>query len=134
MGDFSYLLDDLASVTGDKSYLKQKRTRITPDPDEDLAIRTVIGEAKGEGERGWQAVAGVIRNRANQARQSLKDVVLAPNQFEPWSSRKQELESYDPNSPTYQNVARAVLPVLRGEAEDPTGGATHFYGPAVRQR
>jgi hypothetical protein len=112
-----------------RSYLKQKRTRITPDPDEDLAIRTVIGEAKGEGERGWQAVAGVIRNRANQARQSLKDVVLAPNQFEPWSSRKQELESYDPNSPTYQNVARAVLPVLRGEAEDPTGGATHFYGP-----
>jgi hypothetical protein len=102
------------------------------DPDVDLAIRTVIGEAKGEGEEGWKAVAGVIRNRAQQSGKSLSDVVLAKNQFEPWGSRRRELEGIDPASPIYQRVAATILPVLQGE-EDPTGGATHFYAPKAQR-
>jgi len=98
--------------------------------DEDLAVRTIIGEAKGEGARGWEGVADVIRNRSKQSGKSFADVVLAPGQFEPWSSRKKELESYDSSSPIFQQVARTVLPVLRGEKRGPAGDATHFYGPA----
>ena len=101
-------------------------------PDEDKAIRTVMGEAMGEGPSGWRAVAGVIGNRAKGAGQSLSQIVLAPNQFEPWSSRRQELEGYDPNSKKYRLVASAVLPILRGQEADPTGGATHFYAPKAQ--
>lgn len=99
-------------------------------PDEDYAVRTVIGEAKGEGERGWKWVGGVIKNRATQSGKSIKDTVLAPKQFEPWSSRKAELQGYRTDSPVYQKVAKAIVPILRGQENDPTGGATHFYSPS----
>lgn len=103
-------------------------------PDEDAAVRTVIGEARNEGPRGWQAVGGVIRNRAKQSGLSLTDVVHAPSQFEPWSHPdiRQKLNSISPNDPIYRQVASTVLPVLRGTAADPTGGATHFYAPKAQ--
>lgn len=101
-------------------------------PDEDKAIRTTIGEAAGEGPTGWKAVAGVIANRAKGSGKSLTDVVLAKNQFEPWGSRRAELEGYDPNGEKYRRVAAEVLPVLRGQEVDPTGGATHFYAPKAQ--
>jgi len=119
-------------VTLPKSNTERTIESLRVSPDEDIAIRTIIGEAKGEGQRGWNAVAGVMRNRAKGGKQTLRDVALAPNQFEPWSSRKKELESIDPNSRTYQDVARTTLPVLRGEVDDPTGGATHFYSPSAQ--
>lgn len=97
--------------------------------DEVLAVRTIIGEARGEGEKGWEGVADVIRNRSKQSGKGFGDVVLAPGQFEPWSSRKQELDSYDPNSPIFQQVSKVVLPVLRGERMGPAKDATHFYSP-----
>jgi hypothetical protein len=123
-------LDGLSRITGIKPTVPRERVDVSPD--EDMAVRTVIGEAKGEGARGWQAVAGVIRNRSRQAKQSFRDVVLAPNQFEPWGARRRELEAIDPSSSTYRQVASAILPVLRGEAGDPTGGATHFYAPKAQ--
>lgn len=101
---------------------------ISPE-DLDRVVRTVIGEAANEGPAGWQAVAAVIRNRANQSGLSPSQVVLAPNQFEPWGSRRAELEGLDANSPQYQQVAQAVHGIFSGAAEDPTGGATHFYSP-----
>lgn len=125
--DIDDLLNRASKITG----VKPVRPTNTPlSRDEDLAVRTIIGEAKGEGEKGWEGVADVIRNRAKQSGKPFADVVLAPGQFEPWSSRKKELESYDPNSPEFQRVARTVLPVLRGERRGPAGDATHFYGPA----
>lgn len=125
--DLDGLLSRASKITGYTAPVRRALPSLSED--EDLAVRTVIGEAKHEGQRGWNAVAGVIRNRADKAKQTLKDVVLAPHQFEPWGSRKKELEAIDRNSSTYQRVAQSVLPILRGEAPDPTGGATHFYSP-----
>lgn len=121
-------MPDIPSSVG--KTIKQPAGSISPD--EDYAIRTVLGEAKGEGDLGWRSVAGVIRNRSQGSGESYKSVVLAPGQFEPWSSNRKKLESYDPNSPDYQQVANSVLPVLRGQAPDPTGGATHFYSPTAQ--
>lgn len=119
------------------------KSRLQPPPDmnedEDYAVRTIIGEARGEGVKGWKAVAGVIRNRAAQSGYGLKDVVLAgangPSpQFEPWGHPdiKNKLENLPTDDPTYREVAAATLPVLRGDEGDPTGGADHFYAPAAQ--
>lgn len=125
MGGGRNLFDDYSTVV-----LGKPPTKVAPlSRDEDLAVRTIIGEAKGEGEKGWEGVADVIRNRASKSGKGFADVVLAPNQFEPWSSRRKELESYDLNSPEFQRVTQTVLPVLRGERKGPAGDATHFYGP-----
>jgi len=97
------------------------------DPrDEDAAVRTVWGEARGEGVPGQQAVAGVIANRAHMTGQSLADIVSAPHQFAGYSARARSL---DPNSPEYQSIKQAIDPVLMGEVVSPAGNADHFYAP-----
>lgn len=102
------------------------------DDDLDKTVRTVWGEARGEQPDGWKAVAGVIKNRARLGKQSPSQVVLAPYQFEPWQSKRGELEGLDPNSPDYLKIKAAIKPIFEGTEPDPTGGATHFYSPKVQ--
>lgn len=105
--------------------------------DRDLMIRTIIGEAANEGPRGQAAVAHVILNRAAAGRygSTPSQVVLAPNQFEPWSTRSKELMGYKPNSASYQNIGDIVDMAAAGDIPDPTNGATHFLNAdIVRQR
>jgi conjugal transfer mating pair stabilization protein TraG len=105
--------------------------------DRDLIIRTVIGEAGNQGPQGQAAVAHVIANRvaAGTYGKTPAAVVLAPNQFEPWSTRSKELQAIDPKSAAYQNVGDIVDMSQSGDIPDPTGGATHFLNPdIVRQR
>lgn len=99
--------------------------------DDDLLVRTAWGESRGETPLGQQAVAAVIRNRARAAGQSVRDVVLAPGQFEPWGNpqTREQMLKLDPNSPEYQAIAQSVL----GTQNDPTGGATHFYSPKAQE-
>ena len=68
---------------------------------EDAMVRTVAGEAGAEPLVGQRAVASVIMNRANSSGASPRDVVFAPNQFEPWNggSARARLEAMDPSSP-----------------------------------
>lgn len=99
--------------------------------DDDLLVRTAWGESRGETPLGQQAVAAVIRNRARAGGQSIRDVVLAPNQFEPWNNpqTREQMLKLDPNSPEYQTIAQSVL----NTQNDPTGGATHFYSPKAQE-
>lgn len=99
--------------------------------DLDLIARTIIGEAGKEPPIGQAAVAHVIRNRLMSGGygESVPDVLFARRQFEPWDSRRSELLSYSPNSPVYQQASAIAELVLGGKVPDPTGGATHFYGP-----
>lgn len=106
-----------------------------PTDDDDAAVRTLLGEAAGQGEAGLAGVAHVIRNRARQSGLSPREVVLAPGQFEPWQTRRAELMRYDRNSPQYQEALRIWRGTADGSIADPTGGADHFLNPAVvRQR
>lgn len=103
----------------------------------DLAIRTIIGEASDQGPQGQAAVASVIFNRLATGKygKSVSDVVLAPSQFEPWSTRSKELLAINPNSSTYRNVGDIVDMVNSGDIPDQSRGATHFLNEnIVRQR
>jgi hypothetical protein len=96
--------------------------------DRDAMIRTVIGEAGNQGPEGMAAVAQSILNRVTAGRygNSPAAVVLAPGQYEPWQTRRQELLSYSPNSPAYQKAGGIVDAVAAGDIPDSTNGSTHF--------
>ena len=104
--------------------------------DKDLVIRTILGEAAQEGPQGQAAVAHVILNRlaVGDYGKTASAVVLAPNQFEPWSNRSKELMAISPNSAAYRNVADILDMSASGEVPDPTNGATHFYAPALQAK
>jgi hypothetical protein len=106
------------------------------DPkDVDLAVRTVLAEAGNQGPEGMAAVAAVLRNRANGAGSTIGAEALKPNQFEPWNPGSgNDPRRFDPKSPEYQAAYKTILPVLTGQADDPTGGATHFYAPAAQAK
>jgi len=103
----------------------------------DYLIRTVAFEATHETNKGKAAVAHVILNRKRSGRwgDNIKDVVTRPWQFEPWMTRRKEMEELSPNDSRYQTAARIADAVLAGQIPDPTAGATHFLNPiVVRQR
>jgi len=99
----------------------------------DYLIRTIAFEATGETEAGMAAVAHVILNRARIGRwgDNIKDVVMSPWQFEPWMTRRGEMERLAQDDRRYRNAARIADAVLAGEMPDPTAGATHFLNPVI---
>jgi spore germination cell wall hydrolase CwlJ-like protein len=103
----------------------------------DYLIRTIAFEASGETEIGKAAVAHVILNRRKDGRwgDRIRDVVTYPWQFEPWMTRRGEIEKLSPDDHRYLDAARIADAVLTGTVPDPTAGATHFLNPIiVRQR
>lgn len=99
----------------------------------DYLIRTIAFEASGEPEEGKSAVAHVILNRQMSGRwgDNIKEVVTHPWQFEPWMTRRREMQRLSPTDPRYQSAARIADAVLAGEMPDPTAGATHFLNPTI---
>src|SRR5262245_39983883 len=105
--------------------------------DRDYLIRTIAFEASGEPEMAKIAVAYVILNRKKIGRwgANIKAVVTHPGQFEPWATKRKEIEELSPNDPRYQNAAIIADAVLSGRTPDPTAGATYFLNPTiVRER
>jgi spore germination cell wall hydrolase CwlJ-like protein len=103
----------------------------------DYLIRTIVFEASDETEIGKAAVAYVVLNRKKGGRwgDSIKAVVTHPGQFEPWMTRRREIETLSLNDPRYQSAATIADAVLSGQTPDPTAGATHFLNPSiVRER
>lgn len=93
--------------------------------DRDAAIRTVIGEAVGEGDEGQAAVAHVIRNRYTEGGgKSVAAIATDPSQFDAWNHDL--VTAYAPGDPEYDRAAGIVDGVFSGKAPDPTGGATFF--------
>ena len=100
-------------------------------------IRTIAFEASNEPDEGKAAVAYVILNRMNGSRwgDSIKEVVTRQGQFEPWMTRRDEMEKLSPEDPSYRSAAQIADAVLTGQTPDPTTGATYFLNPTVvRQR
>jgi len=107
------------------------------EKERDFLIRTIAFEASGEPEEGKAAVAHVIINRKKTGRwgDNIEDVVTQPWQFEPWMTRRREMEKLSPLDIRYQEAAAIADAVLEGQTPDPTAGATHFLNPViVRQR
>jgi spore germination cell wall hydrolase CwlJ-like protein len=103
----------------------------------DYLIRTIAFEASDETAVGKVAVAYVVLNRKKGDRwgDSIKGVVTHPGQFEPWMTRRRDVETLSLNDPRYQSAAIIADAVLSGQAPDPTAGATHFLNPSiVRER
>ena len=105
--------------------------------DRDYLIRTIVFEASGEPQMAQIAVAYVILNRKKSGRwgDNIKAVVTHPGQFEPWATRRTEIEGLSPDDPRYKSAALIADAVLSGQTPDPTAGATHFLNPTiVRER
>ena len=99
----------------------------------DYLIRTMVFEASGEPEEGKAAVAHVILNRKKLGKwgDNIKEVVTRPWQFEPWMTRRSEMENLSKDDPRYRKAARIADNVLSGQEPDPTAGATHFLNPTI---
>ena len=99
----------------------------------DYLIRTLVFEAGNEPEEGKAAVVHVILNRikSNRWADTIKGVVTAPWQFEPWMTRRKEIKALSADDPRYQDAARIADSVLAGDVPDPTNGATHFLNPEI---
>lgn len=97
----------------------------------DAIARTIIGEAGNQGEHGMAAVGYVIKNRMASSGQSAEQVVLAPNQFEPWAKGGRDLMSISEDSPKYKQALAIAQAVLHGDIVDPTNGADHFLNPQL---
>jgi cell wall hydrolase len=108
----------------------------SPGPDgRDYLIRTLVFEASGETKIGKFAVAHAILNRQRTGRwgRKIADVVTSPLQFEPWLTRKSEIEGLSRTDPRYLEAAKIADAVLAGYIPDPTAGATHFLNPVIVQ-
>lgn len=95
--------------------------------------RTILGEAANQGLTGQTAIGWTILNRLRDGRygDGIKGVIRKPWAYEPWMTREDELMGISPDSPGYKNAYELSGKILRGEVEDPTGGATHFLNPEV---
>jgi Cell Wall Hydrolase len=105
--------------------------------DRDYLIRTIAFEAAHEPALGKAAVAHVILNRKKSGGwgRTVKEIVTQPWQFEPWMTRRNEIEQLVPDDLRYKKAARIADAVLEGDVPDPTAGATHFLNATiVRQR
>jgi len=107
--------------------------------DRELLARTLQAEAGNQGLGGMLAAGSVVMNRANTGGygNGLRGVILKPGQFSAWNSltgyaggeQGQNMASMTPSSEAY----KAADALLSGGYEDPTGGATHYYNPAISQ-
>lgn len=99
--------------------------------DKDLLARIVAFEAGNQDDLGRQAVVHVVLNRLKSGEfgSSATDVLTAPNQFEPYETKRSEVLGLSPESDAYQKGMAAIEAALAGP--DPTKGATFFLNPEI---
>jgi spore germination cell wall hydrolase CwlJ-like protein len=104
----------------------------------DVLARTIWGEARGEGKPGMEAVANVVMNRVDHARNqggywwgnSVIEVCQKPYQFSAWNRRDPnyhkllEVDETDPDFATAKRIARRAI---SGALDDRTHGASHYH-------
>lgn len=103
----------------------------------DVLARTIWGEARGEGQRGMQAVANVIMNRVNALSwfgNTVESVCKKPYQFSCWNANdpnaSQCLRVSDTDAAFRQCLNIAKLAV-DGRLADITGNADHYHAVGV---
>ena len=112
--------------------------------DERVVALTLLGEARGEGERGIFAVACVIQTRAGNRGLSAAQVCHEAKQFSPWNGvdrqgnyrLKKERELYHLWDSKHMMYARRVARSVCSKniwLADITNQADHFYSKKVRR-
>jgi spore germination cell wall hydrolase CwlJ-like protein len=97
---------------------------------EEVYAATVYAEARGEDEDGQTWVARVIFNRAKHNPKQIKDVCLAPYQFECWNN-KSSIEIREPAA--FHRAMRIIHNVLNSDPRnDPTHNCKHYNNPSDR--
>ena len=101
--------------------------------DKEILIKTVLGEAAGEGEQGMAAVAHVVVNRSEDKRWggSLSKVALEDKQFSAWNKGEggNNPDKWKPGTEAWRRAEGVVDAVLAGRHVDPTNGAVNYYAP-----
>lgn len=102
----------------------------------DTLVKTILGEARGEGAEGMAAVAHVIANRAasGQYPSDPARVALQPYQFSTWNRGEggNNPGQFRPGTRQYNQAAQIIDQVFGGQSRDPTNGALFYHTPQVR--
>lgn len=135
-----------AGLAGDKAPTKQKPAITVPVlrplpvkeallPDNIIAA-TILGEARGEGEKGMQAILNVLQNRLKYAKETnfdkIKDIALQRYQFDVWTSRKTDEQKAEfvnkmRKTPQWATAVKLVERARQGKLEDLTNNATFYH-------
>jgi spore germination cell wall hydrolase CwlJ-like protein len=112
--------------------------------DVDILARTLVGEARGEGQAGMEDVAAVIINRSVIASHyveqhgrthplfgdgSAESACLVHQQFSCWNDgdpNKAFIQSIDETSPIFRQAINIAQDAVNGDLRDRTQGATHY--------
>jgi hypothetical protein len=103
--------------------------------DKDLIAKTIAAEASGKSPEEAHAIANVILNRAiagGRYGKSIRDILFAENQFEPWSDENNANYpmKFKPGMKAYDAGAAALQRAY--DAGDITGGSTYFWAPKAQ--
>jgi len=104
----------------------------------DVLARTIWGEARGEGKEGMEAVASVILNRIEFAKQQTRywwgnhiiQVCQKPYQFSCWNKQDpnfKKLLAVDKDDMHFGTALRVSRRAVLGFIKDRTSGATHYH-------
>lgn len=101
---------------------------------DEIAIRTMWAEARGEPDEGLSAVAHVILNRAKDGRwgSNVATVCLWPMQFSSWNAsdpNRMKILTLLDDSPDLARC-QALYEAARGQP-DPTDGACFYYADSL---
>lgn len=112
--------------------------------DVDILARTIVGEARGEGQSGMELVASTVMNRVRAARAfvaahgrfhplfgdgSPASACLKPYQFSCWLAgdpNRAIIEALDETKSIFRQALNVARDAIAGTLEDRTNGATHY--------
>lgn len=112
------------------------------DLEVDVLARTLWGEARGEGTAGMQAVASVVLNRVEVAKDKGKfwwggniiQICQKPYQFSCWNRSDpnfRKLQAIEENNLYFATALRVARRAVAGALRDSTNGATHYHAAGV---
>ena len=105
--------------------------------DIDILARTIVGEARGEGDIGMQGVANVVLNRTNIGGwwgDTITTVCQKPYQFSCWNENDPNraiIEALDDTKSIFRDALAIAGKVISGELPDITNGATHYFAKGI---
>lgn len=121
-------------MTSSNDYLKELAI--------DVLARTIWGEARGEGEKGMEAVAAIILNRLSIAQKKghhwwgndIISICQKPFQFSVWNKNDpnfKKVSTVDSANRDFITASRIARCAANGRLNDPTHGATHYHTKTV---